>query len=60
LLLNFLSNYDWPCAHSINTAEAAADSFTNVILQTTDFAIPRAFIKKSKSSHLQQEFQVLE
>jgi hypothetical protein len=60
LLFSFLSNYDWSCAYSINTAEAAIDSFTNVILQATDFAIPWAFIRKSRFPHLEQEFQALE
>lgn len=46
LLFSFFSNYDWSCAYSINTTEAAVGSFSNVILQVIDLAVPGGFHKK--------------
>jgi hypothetical protein len=48
LLFSFLSNYDWSCVYSNNTVDAAVGSFTNVILQAMDLAVPQGFIRKSR------------
>jgi hypothetical protein len=49
LLFRFLFNYDWSCVYSNNTVDAAVDSFTNVILQATDLAIPRVSLESPDS-----------
>jgi hypothetical protein len=37
--------------YSNNTVDAAVDSFTNVILQDMDLAVPQGFIRKSRFLH---------
>jgi hypothetical protein len=48
LLFSFLFNYDWSCVYSNNTVDAAVDSFTDVILQDMDLAVPQGFFRKSR------------
>jgi hypothetical protein len=51
LLFSFLFNYDWSCVYSNNTVEAAVDSFTNVIPQAMDLALPQGLSKNSRFPH---------
>jgi hypothetical protein len=39
------------CVYSNNTVDAAVESFTNVILQAMDLAIPRGVIRNSRFPH---------
>ena len=48
LLFSYLSNYDWSCVYSNNTIDDAVGSFSNVILQAMDLAVPWGFIRKSR------------
>jgi hypothetical protein len=48
LLFSFLFNYDWSCVYSNNTVEAAVGSFTNLILQAMDLAVPQGLSRNSR------------
>ena len=49
LIFSFLSNYDLSCVCSTSTVDAAAHSFTDVILRAKDLAVPHASLDSSNS-----------
>jgi hypothetical protein len=51
LLYNILSTYDWFFMYSITSVDDAVTSLNAVVLNATDQAISRGFIRKSKFPH---------